>query len=223
MRTFPDCCIGAGPSISPPAVQYTIVVDEVANDVTATDGVSRHHLVYGGTMLLAVVQDPATSVKVSFEHVGLVEPNVVRGISVPRGRPWPTNSVNARMSGPAESEPSTSVERCPSRSQPQRAAPSQSRSSDGLRGRRMAEPIRRPAPAARRPANKCLTPATEHWPRALTTFATQLPQTQPTPRTSRAAATAASPDGAEAPHRGPAAAPPRAWILSPQPQGSRVD
>lgn len=74
--------VGFETRVNAPAVQYTIVVDEVANDVTAADGAARHHLVYGGTTLLAVVQDPAMPVKVSFEHVGLVEPDVVRGFIV---------------------------------------------------------------------------------------------------------------------------------------------
>jgi hypothetical protein len=74
--------VGFETRVNAPAVEYTIVVDEVANDVTVADHASRHHLVYGGTTLVAVVQDPATPVKVSFEHVGLVEPDVVRGFIV---------------------------------------------------------------------------------------------------------------------------------------------
>jgi hypothetical protein len=69
----------------------------------------------------------------------------------------------------------------------------------------MAEPIRRPAPARRRlseqvpdSSNRAAAARADH-------LCHSAAATQPTPRASRAAATAASPDGAEAPHRGPAA------------------
>ena len=87
--------IGFETRVNAPAVQYTIVVDEVANDVTAADHASRHHLVYGGTTLVAVVQDPATPVNVSFEHVGLVEPD---GFAVSSS--WRRRSARARRSRP---------------------------------------------------------------------------------------------------------------------------
>jgi hypothetical protein len=68
--------------VNAPAKQFEIFIQEVDNAVTKHENFLRHHLVYGGTTLIAVVQDPASLLKISFEHVGLVPPNTVRGFIV---------------------------------------------------------------------------------------------------------------------------------------------
>ncbi len=68
--------------VNEPAKQFEVFVHEVHNAATEHEDFLRHHLVYGGTTLISVVQDPASLLKVSFEHVGLVQPDVVRGFIV---------------------------------------------------------------------------------------------------------------------------------------------
>jgi hypothetical protein len=68
--------------VNTPVKLFTIAVQEVFNDVTEHEDFARHNLVYGGTTLVSVVQDPKSLLKVSFEHVGLVEPDIVRGLVV---------------------------------------------------------------------------------------------------------------------------------------------
>ncbi|MCU1346780.1 MAG: hypothetical protein JWL70_3046 [Acidimicrobiia bacterium] len=68
--------------INQPAKQFEITVEEAYNDVTEHEGFLRHHLVYGGNTLVSVVQDETSMLKISYEHVGLVEPDVVRGFIV---------------------------------------------------------------------------------------------------------------------------------------------
>jgi hypothetical protein len=68
--------------VNVPAIQFELAVEEVANNTTVAPPFKRHHLVYGGTTLVSVVPDGSSPVKVSFEHVGLVAPDVVRGFVV---------------------------------------------------------------------------------------------------------------------------------------------
>lgn len=68
--------------VNAPAKQFEVSVEEVHNDVTEHEDFLRHHLVYGGNTLIAVVQDQASMLQVSFDHVGLIEPDVVRGFVV---------------------------------------------------------------------------------------------------------------------------------------------
>jgi hypothetical protein len=68
--------------VNAPAKQFEVSVEEVDNAVTEHENFLRHHLVYGGTTLISVVQDPASMLKISFEYVGLVPPNTVRGFIV---------------------------------------------------------------------------------------------------------------------------------------------
>jgi hypothetical protein len=57
-------------------------VQEAYNHVTVAENFERHHLVYQNNTLISVVQDPSNFVKVSFEQVGLVGANTVRGFLV---------------------------------------------------------------------------------------------------------------------------------------------
>ncbi len=68
--------------INAPAKQFNIVVQDAYNHVTIPENFQRHHLVYQNNTLIAVVQDPSNLVKVSFEDVGLVGANTVRGFIV---------------------------------------------------------------------------------------------------------------------------------------------
>jgi hypothetical protein len=68
--------------INAPAKQFNILVQDAYNHVTIPENFQRHHLVYQNKTLIAVVQDPSNLVKVSFEDVGLVGANTVRGFVV---------------------------------------------------------------------------------------------------------------------------------------------
>jgi hypothetical protein len=68
--------------INTPAKQFDITVQDAYNHVTVAENFKGHHLVYQNNTLIAVVQDPSNYVKVSFEQVGLVGANTVRGFLV---------------------------------------------------------------------------------------------------------------------------------------------
>jgi hypothetical protein len=68
--------------INTPAKQFNIAVQDAYNHVTVAENFERHHLVYQNNTLVSVVQDPNNFVKVSFEQVGLVGANTVRGFLV---------------------------------------------------------------------------------------------------------------------------------------------
>jgi hypothetical protein len=68
--------------INSPAKQFTITALDAYNHVTVHENFVRHHLVYQTNTLVSVVQDPNNFVKVSFEDVGLVGANTVRGFVV---------------------------------------------------------------------------------------------------------------------------------------------
>lgn len=68
--------------VNAPAKQFNIQVQDAFNHVTAAEPFQRHHLVYQNNTLIAVVQDPGNLVRVSFEDVGLVGANTVRGFVV---------------------------------------------------------------------------------------------------------------------------------------------
>jgi hypothetical protein len=68
--------------INTPAKQFNIAVQDAYNHVTVAENFERHHLVYQNNTLVSVVQGPNNFVKVSFEQVGLVGANTVRGFLV---------------------------------------------------------------------------------------------------------------------------------------------
>ncbi len=68
--------------INTPAKQFEIVVQDSYNHVTVAGHFQRHHLTYQTNTLIAVVQDANRPVKVSFEDVGLVGTDIVRGFLV---------------------------------------------------------------------------------------------------------------------------------------------
>jgi hypothetical protein len=68
--------------INTPTIRFDIAVQDAYNDVTATENFERHHLVYQNNTLISVVQDSSRHVKVSFDQVGLVGTNTVRGFLV---------------------------------------------------------------------------------------------------------------------------------------------
>src|SRR3954447_10059669 len=68
--------------VNAPAKQFTIAAQDAYNHVTEAEGFDRHNLVYQNNTLVSVIQDPNNRVKVSFEKVGLVGANTVRGFVV---------------------------------------------------------------------------------------------------------------------------------------------
>lgn len=68
--------------INSPAKQFGVVVQDAYNHVTAAENFQRHHLTYQNNTLIAFVQDSSNPVKISFENVGLVGTNTVRGFLV---------------------------------------------------------------------------------------------------------------------------------------------
>lgn len=69
-------------AINSPAKQFVIRTQQAKNHVTIAESFERQHLVYKNNTLISVVQDTRNLVKVSFEDVGLVGSNNVRGFIV---------------------------------------------------------------------------------------------------------------------------------------------
>ncbi|MGH8602030.1 MAG: hypothetical protein ACREXR_04410 [Gammaproteobacteria bacterium] len=67
--------------VNSPPKQFQIAVQDVSN-ATARGDFTRHHLIYQNNTLVSVIQDPDNLVKVSFENVGLVGADMVRGFIV---------------------------------------------------------------------------------------------------------------------------------------------
>ena len=68
--------------VNTPAKEYHMAVQDAYNHVTVADNIQNHNLVYQNNTLVSVVQDTGNPVKISFENVGLVAPDTVRGFVV---------------------------------------------------------------------------------------------------------------------------------------------
>ncbi|MEO5953753.1 MAG: hypothetical protein ABIQ44_14920, partial [Chloroflexia bacterium] len=68
--------------VNSPAKIFNIEVQDAYNHTTPHEDYTQNNLVYGGNTLVSVVQDTSNYVKVSFEKVGLVGTNTIRGFVV---------------------------------------------------------------------------------------------------------------------------------------------
>ena len=76
--------------------------------MTVHENFERHHLVYQNNSLISVVQAPDNFVKVSFEQVGLVGANTVRGfleLEATVGKCTPTGKFNLPSNADPNSVP----------------------------------------------------------------------------------------------------------------------